>query len=54
MLDRGSVTGRVALDGKVVHIHDVRKTRNMPGVRHKTLLDIAPPLAFRFCATMMS
>ncbi len=25
MLDRGSVTGRVALDGKVVHIHDVRK-----------------------------
>jgi PAS domain S-box-containing protein len=27
MLDRGSVTGRVALDGRSVHIHDVRKDR---------------------------
>jgi two-component system NtrC family sensor kinase len=32
--DRGSITGRTALEGKVVHVHDAIQTLNTPGAKH--------------------
>ena len=53
-VDRGSITGRAAMDARVVHVPDVLADPDIAGPGHKRSAAIALRLAPPSCATEMS